>query len=342
MRVPILEAFRQQADFCRGLGSSLTADVVDATATVLDETTATGAAILGWKGDGLADALPLRLTGGLHALARRGDMPALTAYYRDRIGDAPALIRQTLKDFDAFLLPWLRSPPQTNEVGRSGALMAGLMVAAERLNMPFELLEIGASAGLNLNLDRFRYRFGKLAAGPLDSRVLIAPHWTGQTPPDAWPVIVARAAVDQNPLDATDPYVAERLISYVWPDQTERLKRAEAAIAIARTYPPGVDKGDAADWIEARLTAPQPPGTARIVMHSVFWQYLPASTQQRIEAAIAAAAQRASPDAPLVWLRFEPREVVARMQLELQLWPGGEALHLADCHPHGTDIRWLA
>jgi hypothetical protein len=337
----ILEGFRQQAEFCRRLGSPLTADIADAAAEVMDDTTATGTAILRWQGDALADALPLRLTGGLHALARRGDMPALTALYRDRTGDAPTLVRKALAQFDAFLLPWISSPPQTNEVGRSGALLAGLMVATERLNMPFELLEMGASAGLNLNLDRFRYRFGTLDVGPPESPVRIAPHWTGQTPPDVWPEIMARAAVDQSPLDPTDPQVGERLIAYVWPDQTERLTRIDAAIALARDYPPKVEAGDAADWIEARLAGSQQPGTARIVMHSVFWQYLPAITQQRIEVAIVAAAKRATTKRPLGWLRFEPRAAIARMRLDLRLWPGGDQLDLADCHPHGTDIRWL-
>ncbi|MCC6479314.1 MAG: DUF2332 family protein [Sphingomonadaceae bacterium] len=338
----IRTAFRTQAAGCRTMGSPLTADLLDALARILDHGSRTGARILDWPGDPMADALKLRIAGGLHALARSEQDAELTALYKAGTGDFDAVLQRVLAEWDDWLYPWLDSPPQTNEVGRSAALMAGLMVAAQRLAMPIDLLELGSSAGLNLNLDRFRYQLGGVEAGPADALVHIAPAWNGDAPTGAWPHIGARRGVDQNPLDMRDDAVASRLLAYCWPDQHDRLARLEAAIATARIHPPMVDAGDAADWIEHRLAAAQDRGTARIVMHSVFWQYLPRNSQNRIEAAILQAGASATADRPFGWLSFEPDPpAISPMQLRLQLWPSGDVLHLAACHPHGAAINWL-
>jgi hypothetical protein len=337
----VRDAFRKQADACRLLRSPVTAAVLDALADVLDTDTRTGARALTWPGDPLAEVLTLRLAGGLHALARSGQDAELSKLYAKRAGDFPELLARILREWDDWIFPWLDNPPQTNEVGRSGALMAGLMVAASRLQMPIDLLEIGASAGLNLNLDRFHYDLGGLAVGPADAKVRLQPEWRGDAPSGAWPQIVSRVGVDQNPLDVQDEAVVDRLLAYCWPDQEERLARLDAAIQLARTFPPDIEPGDAADWIEAKLTEPQTEGQARIVMHSVFWQYVCAPSQQRISAALEKAGEQAKIERPLAWLSFEPDPgTLGPMQLRLTLWPSGEKLHLAICHPHGSTIHW--
>ncbi|HMS20865.1 DUF2332 family protein [uncultured Sphingorhabdus sp.] len=337
----IRNAFRQQASGCRAMNSPLTAEVLETMAEILDHNSRTGARILDWPGDPMVDALKLRIAGGLHALARSGRDADLTVLYRAGTGDVATIIPRVLKEWDDWLYPWLDSPPQTNEVGRSAALMAGLMVAAQRLEMPIELLELGSSAGLNLNLDHFYYNLGGLEAGSIDAAVRIIPKWMGDAPVGQWPLIVARSGVDQNPLDVRDEAIAKRLLAYCWPDQHDRLARLEAAIATARAHLPAVEAGDAADWIENKLAEPHAKGTARIVMHSVFWQYLPVDAQKRIEAAILKAGKTATPDCPLGWLSFEPDpSTISPMQLRLRLWPSGESLHLAACHPHGASINW--
>jgi hypothetical protein len=338
----IRNAFRTQAAGCRAMNSPLTAEVLDTLAEILDHNSRTGARILDWPGDPMADALKLRIAGGLHALARSGQDAALAALYITGAGDFNAVLKRVLNEWDDWLYPWLDSPPQTNEVGRSAALMAGLMVAAKRLAMPIDLFELGSSAGLNLNLDRFRYSLGGLEAGPADAAVRLMPEWKGEAPVGQWPQIEARCGVDQNPLDVRDETVAARLLAYCWPDQHERLARLEAAIATGRAHPPAVEAGDAADWIERKLVEPQSEGIARIVMHSVFWQYMPAHAQVRTEAAILKAGEAATEDRPLGWLSFEPDPpAISPMQLRLRLWPSGEELHLAACHPHGASINWL-
>jgi hypothetical protein len=338
----IRSAIRTQAAGCRALTSPFTGTILATLADTLDHNTRTGARILDWPGDPMADALTLRIAGGLHALARSGDDVELFLLYEGEDGDFKGILSRILHDYDDWLFPWLDLPPQTNEVGRSGPLMAGLMVAAARLDMPFDLIELGASGGLNLNLDRFRFHLGETVVGPDDARVVIRPNWDGPSPLGPMPVIASRRGVDQNPLNVSDPAIAEQLIAYCWADQHDRLARLQAAIATATAHPVLVEAGDAGTWIADRLAEPQPAGQARIVYHSVFWQYLPNATQQAITATIEDAGNHATPDRPLAWLRFEPDPpAISPMQLRLRLWPGDDDLHLASCHPHGARVHWF-
>ncbi|MEN9289185.1 MAG: hypothetical protein RL317_808, partial [Pseudomonadota bacterium] len=165
----IRAAFRQQAEMCRASGSPMTAELLVALGDVIDASTHSGAALLSWPGDPIADALMLRLTGGLHALARSGQDEELTRFYTHQKGDLPRILKRVLKDWDDWILPWLESPPQTNEVGRAAALWPGMMRRARRCGPRMEWIEIGASAGLNLNMDHFGYRLGGVVAGDLRS-----------------------------------------------------------------------------------------------------------------------------------------------------------------------------
>ncbi len=305
----------------------------------LDRSTETGRRVLDWEADAFSDALPLRLTGGLHALVRRGDAPGLAACYPPN----------PLPDDEAFwaalapvlagpdLLPWLESAPQTNEVGRSAVLMSGLLAVADLFGQPMELIELGASAGLNLLLDRYGYDLGGVAAGDLGSPLQLRPEWKRAPPPDAPVEVVRRRGVDLHPLDARRD--GDRLLAYVWPDQAERLARLEAALAIAAAEPPQVEAGDAADWLEARLAERQEQGETRVVLHSIAFHYFPEESQARIAAAMDAAGAGATPEAPLAWLRYE-FDGGDRATLRLRTWPGADRL-LAYCHPHGAQVEWV-
>lgn len=340
----VRDAFRWQATFARAGGSPVTARLCDALAGRLDRSSGLGRAVLGWAGEPIADALSLRVTGGLHALTRAGRAPALAPVHAGEVTAPEAVWRalaETIAANDAELAGWLAGPPQTNEAGRSAVLMAGLAVLAERFGRPFELLEIGSSAGLNLLIDRYGFDLGGVAAGPADAPLRLAPAWEGPPPPTAPVRIRSVRGVDIAPIDLADDAQAARLVAYVWPDQAERIERVERAIAIARAAPPRLDRGDAADWTEARLAEPQAAGTARVLMHSIVWQYLPPEGRARIGAAMAAAGAAATADRPLGWLAFEGEPGLERYGLTLRAWPGdGAAERLATVHPHGAWVRW--
>jgi hypothetical protein len=342
-------AFAEQARWSRKFESPFTARLCDLLGKSLTPESPLGTEILSWPGNPFAkgDALPLRLAGAFHGLARTGRHPALAALYPPNPLPEEevlwAVLRQVMADDAEEIGTWLAFTPQTNEVARSAALMAGLVVLSAEYGLPFALYELGASGGLNLLPDRYGIKLGKRSYGDPDSRVHIAPDWDGPDLPDKQPVVLSRRGVDLNPLDISDPEVRARLPAYVWPDQRARLERLDAALTIAANDPPAVTRGDAADWLDLLLSEKSDPGICRVIFHSIAFHYFPQETQDRIEAALAKAGAAAKDESPLAWLRLEmdgPEAGTA--YLRLMLWPDGSDHLLAAGHPQGDWLRWLA
>lgn len=337
--------FTAQAYWCRKLGSPFTALVCDLLGERLDRSTATGRKVLDWPSEGGrdVDALPLRFAGTLHGLVLRGAAPTLAALYPPRPMPEPDALWQeiaaTIAAHDETIAARLDLAPQTNETGRSAAVMTGLLHLAADFGLPFELYELGCSAGLNLNLGRFVYDLGGVTAGDPASPVRIAPIWEGPPPPAARVEITASQGVDISPLSVTDPTDRELLTAYIWPDQAERLARVRAAIDLALAHPPAVDKADAADWLEKRLEGPK-AGVCRVVYHTIAYQYFPPAAQRRIRDHLAALGAKASREAPVAWLRLETDPAFGgAYSLRLTAWPVGEEWVIGIGHPHGRNFR---
>lgn len=338
-------AFLIQEHFCTVMGAPNTARICAALAECLNRDTRTGTRVLDWPGEPTTDALPLRLVGGLHALDLAGVAPALSAIFAGTITDraeVERIIREALVAHDAALHPWLDGPPQTNEAGRAAPLMVGLIEVVRRHGPRLDLREIGSSAGLNLLIDRFRFDLGGTLFGPAGSPITIAPEWRGAPPPQMPLEIVSVRGADIQPIDVSDPAAAARLRAYVWADNPERLERLTAAIAMITAKPVDLVQGDAADWVEAQLAEPQASGVTRVLLHSVVWQYLGDARQAQIQAAMAAAAARATADRPLAWVRMEPNRASAQQQVWVQSWPGHpEPALLANVQAHGAWVEPL-
>jgi hypothetical protein len=229
---------------------------------------------------------------------------------------------------------------QTNEVGRAAVLVGGFAEVAARTGLPLRVLEVGASAGLNLRWDHFAYDTGSAVSGDPGSPVRFRDVWEGDPPVlPGWFDVAERAGCDQNPLDATTPEGRLALMSFVWPDQPERFARLEAAIQVARRVPATVDRADAAAWLEGRLVH-STPGVASVVVHTIVLQYLSPAQRQRFRSTLADAGRRATVDAPVAWLRMEPGG--ERAELRLTMWPGGEDRLLATAGYHGQPVWWIS
>lgn len=339
-------AFANQVAYCRHAGAGVTARVVGAIGAVLrsDAGGAVVERIRHWPGAPLADALPLRIAGGVHALHLAGAAPELAPIYRDQPADDARVIAAVLRGHEEALLPWLDGPPQTNEAGRSANFIAAMLwLAGQGLPPRFHCLEIGSSAGINLMLDRYRYDLGGVTVGPEAAVMRFEPAWSGAPPPRRDIAIAGTRGCDVAPVDLTDPAQALRLKAYVWPEHGERFDRLEAAIAAAAERRPDLVRMNAADFVEAELARPQESGTTRMLMHSIVWQYVPADQQDRVRAAMVAAGVRATAERPLAWISVEADRTVHRHMLKARFWPGGgDEVHLAWSHPHGADIAWLA
>jgi hypothetical protein len=335
-------AFLIQEHYCNAMAAPAYARICAALAGGLNRDSKVGATLLDWPGEPTRAALPLRLVGGLHALVLAGKDARLAALFDGTITDSDAVeaeLARVLVEHDAALLPWLDGPPQTNEPGRSAALMTGLLEIARRHGPRIEILEIGSSAGLNLMIDRYRFDLGGTMVGPADSPVTIEPDWKGPPPPAVPIDIVITRGCDVQPIDATDPASEAHLAAYVWAEKPDRAARLKTAIAMLREHPVRLDHADAADWVEARLAEPQPEGTTRVLMHSVVWQYLPEAVAERIRIAMKAAGARATADRPLGWVMMEPDRALAHQVIRVRSWPGDGAWQtVATSHAHAAWI----
>jgi hypothetical protein len=291
---------------------------------------------------------PLRALAGVHRMVLDGSAPELVPYYPSvgGNGDGAAAwpgVRAALASHSPEVVADLRHPLQTNETSRCGALASGFHVIAAGCELPIRALELGSSAGLNLHFDRYRYEGGGLASGPEDSPVRFIDYWRGGVPPLATKVEVAeRRGCDLDPIDAGSEEGRIELLSYVMPDELARIEQMRGALAVAATYPVSVDRASADDWIAERLSEPA-TAMATVVFHSIFWIYPPADVTGRIAAAIAAAGERASAEAPFFWLRYEESaERIGTVELRLTSWPGGEEQLLATGGHHYEPLQWLA
>lgn len=336
-------AFANQVDYCRANDAGLTASVVQAILDGIDGPGAFRSRLRDWPGKPMADALPLRASGGLHALYLTGAAPSLGGLYAAEPVDAGPLINAAIDAHDAALLPWLDGPPQTNEAARSSNYAAAMLwLAARGLPGRFESIEIGSSAGINLMMDRYRYDLGGVAVGPDDAVMRITPDWRGPPPPEAGVEIVSLRGCDVAPIDLTDPEALLRLRAYAWPEHRVRAQRLEIAAAEAARCPPDLVEADAAAFVAEALARPQATGTTRVLMHSIVWQYLGAERQAAITAAMEAAGAKATPERPLAWVAVEANRMTFRHELTARMWPGsGEPQLLAAAHPHGAWVEWM-
>ncbi len=235
----------------------------------------------------------------------------------------------------------MRRPVQTNEVGRSAALLGGLaLLSADGL--PVRLLEVGASAGLNLLADRYALRVQGRLRGPADSPVVLQEPWEGRLPPDVGLRVVERAGCDPDPLDPRSTEGRLTLTSYVWADQADRFARLRGALAVAEQVGAPVERAPASAWLAERLARPT-PGVRTVVWQSVVQQYLSPRERDAVADVLAQAGARATSSAPLVHLALEPARVddaLDAFRLTARSWPGGDVVELASAQSHGPPVVW--
>jgi hypothetical protein len=343
----LLQTIAVQGQVCAGMGSAMYGDLLRLVAGDVEAAGVFALIFAGHQHDSGRMALPLRLLGGLHRLALEGRAPALRRWYPSVGGNWDAEtawpdIVAAAAEHTEYLRAALDQPPQTNEVGRSAALVGGLLLLTGRFDLPTRLFEIGSSAGLNLRADHYRYRYPGGAWGPADSPVIIDDAWRGELPPTAAGLnIVERHGYDIAPLDATGTDGELTLLSYVWPDQQARLDRLRGAISVARQVPATVQRRNAADAVTGlELDG----GTLTVLWHSIMWQYLSRTEQSAVETAIEEIGTRARPESPFAHLTLEPQRRTPDAEVEFLVrarsWPAGDDQLLGTCSPHGPPVVW--
>jgi hypothetical protein len=337
-REVLSDRLRFQAKGCAELGSPFYAALLESAASDVESGGPVWELLAGYETESEWSALALRLMGAVHRLVLQDRLPQLTSHYPSVGGDGNAsaawpLFRDALPEHRTEIRQLIARGCQTNEVGRSAALLGGFLEVAHRTRLPLRILEIGTSAGLNLRWDRYRYESGDIGWGDEHSPVRFVHFFEVPPPLDRIAEVVERKGCDLEPIDTGSDDGALALRSFIWADQLGRLSRLDGAIEIAREMPVTVERLDAAIFLERELEAPR-PDVATVVFHSVFVDYLTEGIQRRITAAIAQAASRATSDAPVHHLAMEPDEGRFEIRLDGEL--------LATSKAHGAGIRWLA
>jgi hypothetical protein len=241
---------------------------------------------------------------------------------------------------------------QTNEVGRCAALLPCLATVAETARLPLAVVEVGASAGLNLLFDRYRYVFGpRLETGPEESEVVLSPRLRGEgVPPLSLPAVPWRRGLDRQPVDVTDDDAVRWLRSCIWPEQHWRIELFDRAAAVARRDPPTLVTGDVFESLPA-VARSAPPETALCIVHTAFLFYLP--DQPRFVQLLGELAR----ERPLWWVSGEgtglvpqlpqpatptPAEDISFRYGVVPLGvPGEQPRTLARAGAHGAWLEWL-
>jgi hypothetical protein len=339
------DQLRRQAGWCKLFGSALYNHLLSGCAENFENGGALRTLLQGHEADPEATALPLRLMGAVHWLVLGGEAPQLSKFYPSVGGTvdldgAWIAFKHTIQQHMADLGRLITNPVQTNDVGRSGSLLGGFALIAERTRLPLRLLEIGTSAGLNLRWDRYRYEWSSGGWGDIASAVRLENVFVGAAPSIPPHIqIVERSGCDPLPVDISNDSGRLTLLSYIWSDQLERIERARAAVEIARNVPCFIDKSNGAEWLEERLER-STVGVATVIFHSFVWSYISDREQRRIAAAIQNAASRVSEDAPLAWLRMEPNDDNA-FEIRLRIQPGFEEQIIGTSRPHSPSVSWL-
>jgi hypothetical protein len=230
-------------------------------------------------------------------------------------------------------------PVQTNEIGRCGPMLGGFLLIAHRTRLPLRLLEIGASAGLNLQWDQYRYTWpGGAWGNPLSPIVLHDVFTSDAVPPLGDVKVAERRGCDPDPLDPSLPECRLTLRSFVWADQLERLRNLEQAMEVAGRSQLCVERSGAVEWLKSRLAEPA-GGVATVLFHSIVWQYISRQERTDLLDLIRQTGSRATADSPFAWLRMEPGEKSA--EVKLAIFPGFEDRIIATAGYHRPNTLWL-
>ena len=337
---------RTQARHCQTLGSRLYAGLLRHAADDLLAGGPTSGVLDGHLDDPGRSALPLRMLGGVHALVLTGQAAGLAAFYPSAGGTAdpgpgagrawPALY-QVLERHREVIRGWLLSPPQTNEVGRGAALAGALCQLAGEAPRPVRLVEVGASAGLNLRADRFWISGGGISYGDESSPVRLPGAWAGFPPAARAVDVVSRAGGDLAPVDPVSAEGRLRLCAYVWADQAERFERLRGALDLAARIPAEL-RAEPASATVAGISLEH--GTWTVLWHSIFRQYLDADQVSELADAVAAVGARATRTAGFAYVTLELVRGTPDTPVEMTTWPGGVRRRLGTAPPHGIPVTW--
>jgi hypothetical protein len=243
-------------------------------------------------------------------------------------------IHSNVRSYDELL----ERPVQTNEVARSMPVLGAMLALAHATRLPLRIYEIGSSAGLLLNFDRYRYSGDGWTWGDPQSPAHLRNRIARGKPAhlNAALEVRERHGCDLHPLDPADANHADTLLSFIWPDQHERFNRLRAAIDIARAHPVDIVRADGIAW--SRTAALPRDGSATVLLHTVITEHMTPSERESLREAIDELAAHATGTRPFAWVRMEPAE--EGYHTTLTHWPASDETVIAASDGHAQNLRW--
>ncbi len=275
----------------------------------------------------------LSLLGGLPPAKRQPNLLfGVVRFLGGPVADPAAFHDYVVTNWPAIGAQLRTRATQTNEAGRCAILLPVLAA----LPQPLALLDVGASAGLCLYPDRYRYRYGDHQIGARGPLLDCAA--TGLAPPAGLPEVVWRAGLDLNPLDVTDPADLAWLEALIWPEHSHRRARLRAAAALAAAEPPLLVRGDLVDDLPA-LAAQAPADATLVVFHTSVLYQVPAPRREAFIASVRALPGHwiANEDPDVLTYQTLPRPPDGYLRNVLAL----DGVPLAWTRSHGQAIAWF-
>jgi hypothetical protein len=244
------------------------------------------------------------------------------------------------------LLPLIRTRlTQTNEVRRSALLLPAFATVATESGRPLALFEVGPSARLNLNFDRYHYRYGLFETGSAQSPLTLDCQPRNEPPRASMPPVASRLGIDINPLDVTNPEDVAWLRALLWPEHTDRLALLNAALEIARHAPPRLLQGDVNELLPPLVKEVPLDQAVCVFATFVLNQFPPAVLQRFKQMLVELSRQR---PVCLVIISFAefvetPADLGGDVKvILLRIENGaGQWRTLAIANPHGRSMEWL-
>lgn len=341
----MIEAFQVQAEACASLGSKMYAELLQAMNVDYQHGGITHRLLYNVTERPIHDATPLRFLGALHRIALSGRNKTLSRHY-ESVGGTPtaSLVEDVLvaidDHFDEIAIA-LHQQVQTNEPGRALCHLALSHWLAHLGLTSFQLLEVGASAGLTMSFDRYGATSPLGVVGDSSSPLQLPTSWLDHSFPfhDSPAECVGRRGVDISPIDASTSDGTNTLLSFVWPDQHERLQRLRTAIELTNLHPHQIDQASVDTWLPDRIDAST--DVPVMVFHSIVWQYLGTHVQRAMQDVLHTHGCKRTAESPLIWARMEPAGRVADIQATI--WAGSTSPQnwkLATIGYHGQSLRW--
>jgi hypothetical protein len=234
---------------------------------------------------------------------------------------------------------------QTNVIQRCVCLLPALAIVATESSVarPLSLIEVGPSAGLNLQWDRYRYVYPTAPTattwGDPRSTVALTTELRGSAPLPSLaslPEVAWRIGIDVNPIDLADDDAVTWLRALIWPEHVERHARLLEAIRIARAHPLRLVQGDAVEAISGLIA--EAPRETLLAVFATFALY---QIERARLKALLASMQSASKERPIAFVSIESSGGTWS-EIFLTWYRGGERAtrKLAHCNPHGRWLEW--